>query len=1075
MSADPRADGSYVVMGLDALSWAQTSANLGIAFDGSTPLSVDAWIRFNGLPASTAALSKQGVFSFGSQGPAVAFEFVGLGTVVSDPGQGSLRDDTWHFVCATFDGSMIRLYLDGVFNTGQSVSGTGGSSASPILIGPGVQGLVRRVRVYNQSLTGETVLANMFLRPVAGTVVADFDFSVVPPVDRGPGRNPISLQNNAAMIKVSPALSLGSEGFARPFGDRAINPGGAQVDPYSVQSWVYVLPSTNAQQAILVNSDLLSDTGIALFLQYDATAGQYRLVSQRGSGTDPAQVLISNGVVASGVWTNVATTFDGLRLSLYVNGALDSSKSCAPIPLYRAQSDLLIGAALAQGIPAGATTFQGFIREVDVWNRAITAAEVLANLNALPNLTDASLVGAYNFTSSPARNQANGHPIGLAEGAVLSGQLGPAPPSTRATDAPEAALPPAGLDEKTLAEFRATLDIPRALAECGPDLERSMQADIAEFSDPKDRERVRSAWADALRRMKEEPETMPLWVTQHRHNGEHLLVCHTPRGSYVAFRAPEGTVDDCTLWKIKLVFIVVAGALDAFTGVGARLTNEAITYIGRILANARIAALLSQGTAIRAATIFTIIGLLYSGGFLRPLVIMLLEVGFWTLVRVVARMLLVAAGVGAAAVIASLAATVATFAVAYLNRPGSCDPLPTVDLSTITFNYDPLGRAVDGLAIRRNFANDISLPEWRKGLILASDSPAAYAITRVTGRVVTIQAVFTISGPAASAVQIRALGGGILGAIDPVTVVFGAGNTATVTLNLDHHQLAASGVQAQNVAFTWQYQIGSSAWTTIGISNHRIYVLLARPMSPWVQGANPAEKQLPWTDLLDYACLWAYGTTTPDAAIQAITRRVNRSLNLTYDDPGGGRTFYTDNAMPNNFLATEFIDFLKTGGGRGNRVNCTDCATIVTSLVNILGTNVFASTMSDTPLPGTHGFACNKILAIGTTTNWAVPFGRGFSYHEVVWTGGGSSLTDKIYDACLQVDTSSNPWNPTTPVGGLALNWIFAKVGAVVPIQPPYTDMTYRERLATNAPAGIPMCIPQGQWPDANSGRRPAL
>lgn len=1075
MINDPRADGSYVVMGLDALSWAQTSANLGIAFDGSTPLSVDAWIRFNGLPASAAALSKQGVFSFGSQGPAVAFEFVGLGTVVSDPGQGSLRDDTWHYICATFDGSMLRLYLDGVFNTGQSVSGTGGSSTSPILIGPGLQGLVRRVRVYNQSLTGETVLANMFLPPLAGTVVADFDFSVVPPVDRGPGGNPVALQNNATMIKVSPALSLGSEGFARPFGDRAINPGGAQVDPYSVQSWVYVLPSTNAQHTILVNSDLQSDTGIAVFLQYDAIVGQYRLVSQRGSGTDPAQVLVSTGVVATGVWTNVATTFDGTTLSLYLNGALDSSKSCVPIPLYRAQSDLLIGAALAQGIPAGATTFQGFIREVDVWNRAITAAEVLANLNALPNLTDASLVGAYNFTSSPARNQANGHPIGLAEGAVLSGQLGPAPVGGRAPTEPEATLPPAGLDADTLAEFRATLDIPGALDRCGPDLERAMAADIAEFSDSKDRERVRTAWTDVLRRMKEQPETMPLWVTQHRHKGEQLLVCHTPRGSYVSFRAPEGTVDDCTLWKINLVFIVVAGALDAFTGVGARLTDKAITYIGRILANARIAALLSQGTAIKATTIFAILGFLYSDGFLRPLIVILIEVGFWTLMRVVARMLLVAAGVGAAAVIASLAATVATFVVAYLNRPASCDPLPTVDLSTLAFNYDPLAVAVDGLAIRRNFTKDVPVPEWQKGLTLASDSPAAYAITRVTGKVVTIQAVFTISGPAASAVQIQALGGGILGAIDPVTVVFGAGNSAAVTLQLNHHQLAASGVQVQNIAFTWQYQIGSSGWTTIGISNHRIYVLLDVPTLPWVQGANPAEKQLPWTDLLDYACAWANGKTTADAAIQAITIKVNSGIGFTYDT-AQGRSVYTDSASPQHFLATDFIAYLKGTGGKGPKVNCTDCATIVTSAANILGASVFASTMADA-LPPVTGFACNQILAIGATSTWAVPFGFGFSYHEIPWTGAGS-YTDQMYDACLQVDTGPNPWGLGLHTAGLPLNWIFASKG-INPIPPPITtpfnDTTYRERLATNAATGILACKPKGPWPSASSGRRPVL
>ncbi|KFA92611.1 LamG domain-containing protein [Archangium violaceum] len=1061
---DSRADGSYIAMQLDALSSAATSADLGIPLDGSAPFSIDAWIRFNGLPPLASALSKDGAFVFGSMGNSVVFQFNGLGEVVSDANQGVLKDNSWHYICVTFDGSTLRLYLDGAFNTVASFSGKGQTSSSAILIGSQIQGLVRRVRVYSTPLTAEVVLANMFGTPSAGTLVADFDFSVVPPVDHGPRANPISLQNAAQMIKVSPALSLGTSGFARPFGDRAINPGGAQVDPYTVQAWVLVATSTNSRQAIFVNSDLQSNTGIALLLEYDATVSGYRVVSQRGSNNESSQTLTSKGVVQIGSWTNVATTFDGAKLSIFLQGLPDASMDCGPIPLYRPQSDLLIGAALAQGIPVGATTFQGFIREVDVYTRALLATEILENLTDLPDVNDPTLVGAYNFTSSPARNQANGHPIGLAEGAVLSGHLGPASAST-ITLRDEAPFPAPCLDIETLEELRASVDFGSLWKIHEADLRAAMEADVAAFSDPRDQSRVRDAWAKVLEKIADAPERMPLWVTRHRHLGEQLLVCHTPRGSYVAFRAPEDSIPDCLLWKIHLVFIIVAGALDAFTGVGAKLTDKAIAYIRQVLQNAPIAALMAAGNGMRAALIFSILGLLWQAGFLRPLILLVIDVGFWTLVRVAARMILVASGVGSAAVISSLAATAATFIMAYARRPSSCDPLPTVDLASLSFHHDPTS-TIDALPIRKNFDTPITAPEWTKGKTVASSAPAAFAITRVAGKVVTLQARFHISETTGQTVRIQALGGGILGAVEPTTVKFDPGGDATLTLQLPNHALAASGIALQDISWTWQYQVGAAEWTTITSTTHRIYVLLDVPTLPWMQGADTQNNQLPWTDVLDHSCTWAAGAATADAAVRAVTEKVNGGIDLTYDTAQGA-SVYTDNARPQNFLCTQFLKYLGHMGGAGGQVNCTDCASIVTTFSNILGCNVFASTMGEK-------FRCNQILAIGTTT-WVVPFGYGFAYHEVAWTGAGS-YKDNLYDACLHLDVGPDPWGTGPHTAELPLAWPFTTTKEFtpdLPIATPFTDTSYRERLSANSADGIGKTNPKGPWNYAAGGRRP--
>jgi hypothetical protein len=1068
---DLRTDRSYVALALDALSSAQTSAAAGGRFTASTPVSVDAWIRFNGLPANTMAISQAGVFAFGSQGPAVYFQFNGLPIVLSDPTQAQIHDDTWHYVCATFDGGMVRLYIDGQFNTGQSCMGLIAANANPVVIGQGVQGLVRRVRIYNTALNAATVLANMYGTPTAGTLAADFDCRVNPPVDLGPSAYPISLQANAAMIKVSPAVSLGTVGFIRPMGEKNINPGGAHVDPYTVQTWVYASSAVNPVQALFVNSDITLDTGMALLLQYDSTVSAFRVVSQRGSNTAANQTLTSLGTVAVGTWTNVATTFDGAALSLYINGVLDSTKACPPITVYSQFSDLLIGAAIAQGIPSGATTLQGYIREVDVWSVALSAADVATYMATPPDINVAGLSAAYTFTNSPARNLVNGHPIGLAEGAVLSGQLGPAPISqSRALE--DAPLPEMGLDPERMAAIRAGLNFADLHQRHRMDFDDAMASDIAAFDDAKDKALIESAWTEARRKLAEEPTALPFLVTEHKIDGERLIIVHRPSGSYVAYRAAAGDIDDCTMWKVRLVFTAVGGIIDAITGVGSTLGDKAIVMIGRVLTIPRVATQMASGAKMTAAGIFVMLSATYTMGLLRPLILVLIDVGFWTLVRVVANLLAVAAGFGTARIFASLAATVVTFIKVYLEKPASCDPLPVVSLTSIAFDYDPTRAAIQALTIRRNFGNDVPVPEWVPGKTAAKDAPCAYAIASLTGTP-TIRVVLGIPATTTHAVKIQATGGGILGAIDPIAVSF-TGTSATVTLSLSHHSLTGGGVQRADVTWTWQYQVDGGAWANMATTNHRVYVILTVPTQPWQQGALRSNQQLPWADVLDYACVWAKGATTVDGALSLVTPKVNSGINLIYDTVSGVSYYTASTAGTTYFLCGLFVDFLTTGKGNGRIVACSDCATIVTSFANILGANIFTSVMLNAANPST-GFACNQILAIGTSA-WAVPFGTGFSYHEVAWTGT-ATYPDVLYDACLQYDTGTTPWGTGPHTAGLPVKVPFSTLGAIsgpfVPLQPPFTATSYRERLAANTSTGIPRCVPVGQGPHTNSGRRP--
>jgi hypothetical protein len=99
----------------------------------------------------------------------------------------------------------------------------------------------------------------------------------------------------------------------------------------------------------------------------------------------------------------------------------------------------------------------------------------------------------------------------------------------------------------------------------------------------------------------------------------------------------------------------------------------------------------------------------------------------------------------------------------------------------------------------------------------------------------------------------------------------------------------------------------------------------------------------------------------------------------------------------------------------------------------------------------------------------------------VAWTGAGS-YTDPLYDACLKVDSGSNPWNWTNPSAPshvptlpLAMQFTTRGVSPVLPIPTPFTDASYRERLATNSAGGIESCKPQGARPYTQSGRRKVI
>lgn len=359
-----------------------------------------------------------------------------------------------------------------------------------------------------------------------------------------------------------------------------------------------------------------------------------------------------------------------------------------------------------------------------------------------------------------------------------------------------------------------------------------------------------------------------------------------------------------------------------------------------------------------------------------------------------------------------------------------------IAIEAIKFNHDSGSAIHDAFNIRRNAAQMVHVPEWRRFIsVNPEDSPAAYAVAPTKGNHITIEASLTTNNPELAFVEVR-----VENQVKARAVNFANGKTGFVSFELIDPPVERGHVGVWDLHWHWEYRLGPHhPWHHFDTTRHRVYVVLDVPTDPWEQAPyNAANTQLPWTSVLDHACRWAQGATSRDMAAALVTQNIyalGPSI-ITYDCPGGGSSNYS----AGNFDCTAFLDRLGGGFGNGMYVNCSDCATFVSTLANALGCSLWQSRMG-------FNFALNELLAIGSNV-WQTACGWGsFSYHEVAWEGACTANED-VYDACLRVDGDSDPTTaPHVPL--LPQDLRFGNPG----------DLLYRDRLAT--PAGRLNCNPQ--------------
>jgi hypothetical protein len=320
----------------------------------------------------------------------------------------------------------------------------------------------------------------------------------------------------------------------------------------------------------------------------------------------------------------------------------------------------------------------------------------------------------------------------------------------------------------------------------------------------------------------------------------------------------------------------------------------------------------------------------------------------------------------------------------------------TINPVGMIFCHDSDAPDSSAIDICKNYSNDITVPEYDTRY--SRNEKFAY----LKGKSPKVLIWFFASPPDTPSLTINATGNDSWNLADHEIWFNGSGfsiadsGNPTNYVSMHSQSSVPNSVGKHDKTWTWYVvEVGGEQLETpisVGTTNNlTYYTILATPQAPMT---------VPWTDVLDYACVWANGTTTGAGVVSGITSGAYNNSFKTYTEEGQYCLEATFTLT--GFLAQQYTD-------------CREISAVVQVFSNALGISSYNS-----PSIGVEridsaeaiyqlfdGIYCKSICLIGNTNWTAGEENDWWNFHQLTIYNGN------VYDACLKLNQSS----PRIPMG----------------------------------------------------------
>ena len=390
------------------------------AFNSSTNITYEAWVK----PGTDVATYRRIVGKGGNgtqEAPGIYVQQttgkVSAGMLINGVQQIvtsslAINDNEWHHTAFTYDGTTLKLYVDGTLDGTLTAVGTITTNTSPFDIGynsplnlyPFI-GKIDDVRIWNTTRTGTEIQTSMngsLLGNESG-LVAYYHFN--DNSRSGQGRTVTNFCTTTGSIlngstfgtALTPVFECAPPPFTNPECNMVLNgttdyvtvPNHAALNlsQFSIGAYVKTTDASANYKNIVWKDADGSNANYALYIT-NTNKAQFTFQRNPISGTAPNAT--GTTTITDGNWHYLVGTFDGSNLKMYVDGILEATTADA--------STVMTGSnPLYLGTSAGSNKYNGSMDEVSVWNTALTSTQITNLIGQQLAGNETNLVAYYNF------------------------------------------------------------------------------------------------------------------------------------------------------------------------------------------------------------------------------------------------------------------------------------------------------------------------------------------------------------------------------------------------------------------------------------------------------------------------------------------------------------------------------------------------------------------------------------------------------------------------------------------------------------------------------------------------------